>query len=238
MANYSMSNLFGLSRFKHKAAHKDTTTAADFSHLSARADDSGHYTTEPAQEPATDLITEQDEQPAAPKKHSRGHNVAVSKEAENSPVLAVKLLRETDLSSKKIKAKLRNEPEALSKFTSKYMEEHDPSWEFLDDEDKALKAMTFAVNNGDANGYNQARHHAVNALKKMKEPMTKDEVQALMEKTRQMMNESNPNTADNEQARKQADQEYQEAIAKAAEKLRAAYSRTGIRQTDYGNYWG
>ncbi|MDC9596192.1 hypothetical protein [Xenorhabdus anantnagensis] len=235
MANYSMSNLLGLGRFKRKADHKDTT-ATGFSHLSARADDSGHYTTEPVQELATDLITEQDEQPTAPKKHSRGHNVAVSKEAENSPVLAVKLLRETDLSSKKIKAKLQSEPEALSKFTSKYMEEHDPSWEFLDDEEKAVKAMTFAVNNGDANGYNQARHHAVNALKKMEEPMTKDEVQDLVERTRQMMNESNPDTTDNVEARKQADKDYQEAIAKAAEKLSAAYAKTGIKQTDYSNY--
>ncbi|MGJ0626908.1 hypothetical protein [Xenorhabdus bovienii] len=235
MATYSMSNLFGLSRFKHKGAHKDTTTAADFSHLSARADDSGHYTTEPAQEPATDLITEQDEQPAAPKKHSRGHNVAVSEEAQNSPVLAVKLLRETDLSSKKIKVKLQNEPEALSKFTSKYMEEHDPSWEFLDDEEKAFKAMTFAVNNGDANGYNQARHHAVNALKKMEEPKTEAEIQAMIEKTRQAMNESDPNTPDNITARKKADKEYQDVVAKAGEKLKATYAKTGITQQNYNN---
>ncbi|CDH06950.1 hypothetical protein XBO1_250005 [Xenorhabdus bovienii str. oregonense] len=236
MATYSMSNLFGLSRFKHKADHKDTTTAADFSHLSARANDSGHYTTEPAQELATDLITEQDEQPAAPKKHSRGHNVAVSEEAQNSPVLAVKLLRETDLSSKKIKARLQNEPEALSKFTSKYMEERDPSWEFLDDEEKALKAMTFSINNNDTNGYHEARHHAVNALKKMEEPKTEAEIQALMERTRQMMNESNPDTVDNVETRKQADKDYQVAIAKAAEKLSAAYAKTGIKQTDYSHY--
>ncbi|KER03317.1 hypothetical protein LGZ99_06060 [Photorhabdus temperata] len=207
MATYSMSDLLGLSRLKRKLSRKSPTKTAtaktNFDHLSARADDdSGHYTTEPAQELATDLITEQDNQPEPIKKHSRGHNVAVSEEAEKSPVLAVKLLRETDLSSKKIKAKLQNEPEALSKFTSKYMEEHDPSWEFLDDEDKAFKAMTFAVNNGDANGYNQARHHAVNALKKMEEPMTKDEVQDLVERNRQMMNESNPDTADNVEARK------------------------------------
>ncbi|MCC8368266.1 hypothetical protein J8V57_18865 [Xenorhabdus sp. PB61.4] len=238
MANYKMSEILGLDRFKRKAARKQNKDPQyNFSQLSARADDdSGHYTTEPAQELATDLITEQDNQPEPIKKHSRGHNVAVSEEAKNSPVLAVKLLRETDLHSNKIKAKLRSEPEALSKFTSKYMEEHDPSWEFLDDEEKAFKAMTFSVNNGDANGYNQAKHHAVNALKKMEEPMTEDEIQSLIERTRQMMNESNPNTTDNEQARKQADQEYQEAIAKAAEKLRATYAKTGIRQADYGNY--
>ncbi|MDE9495515.1 hypothetical protein KKJ09_18470 [Xenorhabdus bovienii] len=235
MATYSMSNLFGLSRFKHKADHKDTTTAADFSHLSARADDSGHYTTEPAQELATDLITEQDEQPTAPKKHSRGHNVAVSKEAENSPVLAAKLLRDTDLSSKKIKAKLQNEPEALSKFTGKYMEEHDPSWEFLDDEEKALKAMTFAVNNNDANGYREAKDHAIKALKKMVEPMTEAEIQALIAHTRQTMNESNPNTPDNITARKKADEEYQDVVAKAGEKLKATYAKTGITQPDYSN---
>ncbi|CBJ83484.1 hypothetical protein XBJ2_2380002 [Xenorhabdus bovienii str. Jollieti] len=51
--------------------------------------------------------------------------------------------------------------------------------------------MTFAVNNNDANGYREAKDHAIKALKKMVEPMTEAEIQALIERTRQTMNESN-----------------------------------------------
>ncbi|MDE9453795.1 hypothetical protein [Xenorhabdus bovienii] len=81
----------------------------------------------------------------------------------------------------------------------------------------------------------EARHHAVKALKKMEEPKTEAEIQALIERTRQTMNESNPNTPDNITARKKADEEYQNVVAKAAEKLSAAYTKMGITQPDYSN---
>ncbi|CDH19361.1 hypothetical protein XBKQ1_2100027 [Xenorhabdus bovienii str. kraussei Quebec] len=45
----------------------------------------------------------------------------------------------------------------------------------------------------------------------MEEPKTEAE-----ERTRQTMNESNPNTPDNITARKKADEEYQNVVAKAA----------------------
>ncbi|CDH24931.1 conserved hypothetical protein [Xenorhabdus bovienii str. kraussei Becker Underwood] len=41
----------------------------------------------------------------------------------------------------------------------------------------------------------EARHHAVKALKKMEEPKTETEIQALIERTWQTMNESNTENA-------------------------------------------
>jgi pantothenate synthetase len=105
----------------------------------------------------------------------------------------------------------------------------------LNEEEQALKALTISSYSGDANGYLSAKQQAIKALKKMEEPMTKAEIQDLIESTRQMMNKSEPNTVDNVEARQKADQEYQEAIAKAAEKLNAAYAKTGINPVNYGN---
>ncbi|MBT0412003.1 hypothetical protein [Morganella morganii] len=199
--------------------------AQSFGHLTAGAESD---TTDNQQDQnAADLMVS-DDQPEAPKKHSRAHNVAVSEEAAESPALAVHLLRETDLSSKKIRARLRDEPEYLSKFTVKYMEENDPTWEFLDDEERVIKALQVSSQHGDINGYMTARQQAVQALKKMEEPMTEDEMQKMIERTRQAMNKANPDTPDNTEARQKADEEYQRDMAKAAEKLRATYKETGV----------
>ena len=108
------------------------------------------------------------------------------------------------------------------------MEENDPTWEFLDDEERVIKALQVSSQHGDINGYMTARQQAVQALKKMEEPMTEDEVQKMIERTRQAMNASNPDTPDNTEARQKADEEYQRDMAKAAEKLRATYKETGV----------
>lgn len=62
---------------------------------------------------------------------------------KNNPVLAVRLLKETELSSKKIKLQLASSPMALSVFTQKFMEENDPTREFQDDEESSLGANVF-----------------------------------------------------------------------------------------------
>ncbi|HFU0690331.1 TPA: hypothetical protein ACGRG7_001927 [Morganella morganii] len=108
------------------------------------------------------------------------------------------------------------------------MEENDPTWEFLDDEERAVKALQVSSQRGDINGYMTARHQAVQALKKMEEPMTDDEVQKMIERTRLAMNKVNPNSTDNTEARQKADEEYQRDMAKAAEKLRSSYKETGV----------
>lgn len=222
MGMFTLSHLVG-SRKKMKK--QKNAAAQSFGHLTAGAESD---TTDNQQDQnAADLMVS-DDQPEAPKKHSRAHNVAVSEEAAESPALAVHLLRETDLSSKKIRARLRDEPEYLSKFTVKYMEENDPTWEFLDDEERVIKALQVSSQHGDINGYMTARQQAVQALKKMEEPMTEDEVQKMIERTRQAMNKANPDTPDNTEARQKADEEYQRDMAKAAEKLRATYKETGV----------
>lgn len=222
MAKLTISQILGLGRKTSKSSHQPIN---DFQHLAVNADNDTSNDTQ--QEQAMTLIESSDEKPVAPKKHSRGHNVAVSEEAKNSPVLAVKLLRETDLSSKKIRARLSEEPEALSKYTIKYMEENDPTWEFLDDEERILKASMVSNQQRDVNGYSKALNQATKALKKMEEPMTEDEVLKLIKDSRQMMNEINPNTVDNTAARKKADEEFEKSMTQAAAKRQKAYEKLG-----------
>ncbi|WP_413493055.1 hypothetical protein [Morganella psychrotolerans] len=217
--------MFSLSALRGGQQKAKKATAGDFAHLTVKAESD---TTDNQQEQNAAVLMVSDDQPEAPKKHSRAHNVAVSEEAAESPALAVHLLRETDLSSKKIRARLRDEPEYLSKFTVKYMEDNDPTWEFLDDEERVRKAFQVSSQNGDINGYMTARHQAVQALKKMEEPLTQEELKTLIARTADMMNAANPNTTDNAEARQKADEEYQRDMAKAAEKLRATYKETGV----------
>ncbi|MBA5601718.1 hypothetical protein H1224_11730 [Pectobacterium aroidearum] len=164
---------------------------------------------------------------ARPSQHSREHNVAISNEAKENPILAIRLLKETDMSSKKIKAKLVSSPQGLSVFTQKFMEENDPTWEFQDDEEKARTALTYSVQNGDKNGFSSARNAATKALKKMEEPLTDDEVQALAERSTQMINDSDPNSIDNLNARRKADEEYKETLAQAAARRNQQFRATG-----------
>ncbi|WP_049615474.1 hypothetical protein, partial [Yersinia pekkanenii] len=162
---------------------------------------------------------------AKPSQHSRSHNVAISDEAKASPVLAFRLLKDTDLSSSKIKKRLVEDAEALSVFTQKFMEQRDPTWELQDDGEKAMTALTYSAGNGDTNGYFAARQKATKALAKMVEPMTEDETQAMIERNRQRMNAADPNTPDNVEARKQAEevfnQEMAHATARRNDRLRA-----------------
>lgn len=160
--------------------------------------------------------------------HSREHNVAVSAEAKDSPVLAVQLLRTTNLKSREIKKRLASEPEGLSAFTVKFMEENTPGWEFQDAKEKVFSAQMHSTKNGDRNGYFQSVDRAVQTLKNMEEPLTKDEIAAVAEKTRRIMNISNPNTPDNVAARQQAEEQYREQMAQAIITRNNQLRATGI----------
>ncbi|WP_411703526.1 hypothetical protein [Edaphovirga cremea] len=164
---------------------------------------------------------------ARPGQHSRGHNVAVSDEGKANPILAVSLLKETDLKSSQIKARCASEPQALSKFTQNFMEEHDPGWEFQDGEEQALTAQTYSINNRDENGFHAARDRAIKALKKMEEPLTEDEIKDLTARTIEMKNASEPNTPDNVEARKKADEEYKQEVALATARRNDRYRASG-----------
>lgn len=155
-------------------------------------------------------------------------DVAVSTEAKDNPVLAVRLLKETELSSKKIKLKLASSPAALSVFTMKFMEENDPTWEFQDDEEKARTALMFSTQNRDANGYIAAKTSALKTLKKMEEPLTEDEVKALASMASKMQNDYDPMSPENVRARRKADEEYQEEVAQAAARRNDRIRASGV----------
>lgn len=200
----------------------------DFSHLfgGRAAADAGYQEQDRSQR--LDKAAPEEVKTFIPSQHSREHNVAVSEEAKQSPVLAVQLLRTTNLKSREIKKRLSSEPEGLSAFTIKFMEENTPGWEFQDAEEKVFSAKMQSTKNGDRNGYSQSVNRAVQALKNMEEPMTDDEVAAVAEKTRRIMNMVNPNTPDNVAARKQADDEFQEQMAQAIITRNNQLRATGI----------
>jgi len=241
MATFSLAALLGLkpaaksTKQPHTLAaaknhKKDNKTMFDFNHLKP-----GASARPRADEQYQDQSTQQrlDGDNASntvyrPSQHIRAHNVAVSDEAKANPVLAIRLLKDTDLSSKKIKAQLANAPEALSKFTQSHMEENDPGWEFQDEEEQAFTASSYSLNNSDKNGYRAARDRATKSLAKMVEPMTEDETQAMIARTTQMLNASDPDTPDNVDARRQADEEYKEAVAQAAAQRNAKFRATGV----------
>ncbi|HEY0209500.1 hypothetical protein [Acerihabitans sp.] len=238
MAAFSLATLLGIRPSKpsyesarshtDKPHEKDKKTMLNFDHLKPGAN-IRPGADEQYQNQNTQQRLDQDvsRETAAPTKHSRAHNVAVSDEAKENPVLAIRLLKTTDFSSKKIKAQLVDAPQALSKFTQGYMEENDPTWEFQDDEEQALTASMYSAQNGDKNGYHAARVQASKSLEKMVEPMTVDEVQALIARTSQMLNDANPETPDNIAARRQADAEYNDTVAKAAAQRNAKFRATG-----------
>lgn len=224
--NPDIAHLLGLSR-KTVATKQPTTKKAgslmkNFSHLwGGRADASADIVdTDKQQSKAVSI--------AKPSQHSRSHNVAISDEAKASPILAIRLLKDTDLSSSKIKKRLAEDPEALSVFTQNFMEQGDPTWEFQDDEEKVLTALTYSSVNGDANGYLAARQSAIKALDKMVEPMTEDENQALIERTTQIRNAADPNTPDNTEARKKAEEEFNQEVARAAARRNTQLRATGV----------
>lgn len=226
MINPNIAHLLGISR-KTTATKQPTTKKAgslmkNFSHLwGSRADASADIVdTDKQQSKAVSI--------AKPSQHSRSHNVAISDEAKASPVLALRLLKDTDLSSSKIKKRLAEDPEALTVFTQNFMEQRDPTWELQGDEEKAMAALTYSSGNGDTNGYFAARQKATKALAKMVEPLTEDETQAMIERNRQRMNAADPNTPDNVEARKQAEEEFNQEMAHATARRNDRLRATGV----------
>lgn len=209
--------------FKHLFGGNSKVSAGTgpFSHLFSASDDAPVLVDTNKQKDRTIII-------AKPSQHSREHNVAVSDEAKANPILAMRLLTDTDLSSKKIIIQLADAPQALSKFTQNFMETRDPTWEFQDEEDQALTALTYSSQHNDANGYTAGWNRAFRALEKLKEPLTDEEHQSFLDAMNQMANEDNPNTPDNVEARRQADEEYKQEVANAAARRNQRMRATGV----------
>ncbi|MBL5827652.1 hypothetical protein [Serratia fonticola] len=111
--------------------------------------------------------------------HSVAHRIAVSQEANNNPVLALKLIQRGEESEDAISL-LADSHRELSQFTQRRMEKVCPGWECLDDEDKNLEAFNYSVWNNDVNGYWAGIRAAITALEKYVEQPTLEDINRLM----------------------------------------------------------
>ncbi len=162
-----------------------------------------------------------------PKKHTREHNVSVSEEAKNNPVLALRLLRTTDLKSSAIIKKLREEPEAITAFTERHMTENSPEWEFVSDEDKARQAMIHSMGNDDSNGYSSGKTAALKVLDGMRDNyMTQKEFDRIQEDYRAAAI-ANPLSLAHKKEAEKADDEYLKTVARAHVKKHQALKDIG-----------
>ncbi|EFC9846671.1 hypothetical protein CRG80_005100, partial [Escherichia coli] len=157
---------------------KENNVKMSFLHLNkgrnVGADNSGDTVNQPdvpdiSEVKGAESLFRSNEPEPLPKKHTREHNVSVSEEAKSNPVLALRLLRTTDLKSSVIIKKLREEPEAITAFTERHMTENSPEWEFVSDEDKARQAMIYSMVNDDSNGYSSGKTAALKVLDGMRD---------------------------------------------------------------------
>lgn len=232
MAKYSLRELLGLtgsnkttsgkSRDKRKTASSGDREGRgmDFSHLNKStgayaASDELPEQSESDGGMAPDIAGITDKGNRVREKHTRGHNVAVSDEAKKNPVLAVKLLRSTKLSSSEIIRRLKEEPEAITAFTEKFMSENVPEWEFVSEEDKGKQAMAWSVRNDDKNGYNAGRNAARRVLDGMRDPyLTTKEIERSMEDYRKT-SITNPGTSAHKMRLEKINDEYLRKKARA-----------------------
>jgi hypothetical protein len=162
-----------------------------------------------------------------PKKHTREHNVSVSEEAKSNPVLALRLLRTTDLKSSAIIKKLRDEPEAITAFTERYMTENSPEWEFVSDEDKARQAMIYSMGNDDSNGYSSGKTAARKVLDGMRDNyMTQKEFDRVQEDYRAAAL-ADPTLLMHKKEAERVNDEYLKAVARAHVKKHQALKDIG-----------
>ena len=241
MAKYSLRELLGLnSRNKTtsgKKRDKRKTASSgghgmDFSHLNQAtgayiASDELPKKRENDDSVAPGIAGFTDKDSKVREKHTRGHNVAVSDEAKKNPVLAVKLLRNTKLSSSEIIRKLKEEPEAITAFTEKFMSENVPEWEFVSEEDKGKQAMAWSVRNDDKNGYNAGRNAARKVLDGMHDPyLTTKEIERAREEYRKT-SITNPNTTAHKMRVEQLNDEYLRKNARACVEKNIALKNIG-----------
>ncbi|EJA1204218.1 hypothetical protein LZD21_000418 [Escherichia coli] len=174
-----------------------------------------------------DTLSGKPEPEPLPKKHTREHNVSVSEESKSNPVLALRLLRTTDLKSSAIIKRLRNEPEAVTAFTERYMTENSPEWEFVSDEDKARQAMIYSMGNDDSNGYSSGKTAALKVLDGMRDNyITQEEFDRIQEDYRTVAM-ADPSSLMHKKEAERANDEYMKAVARAHVKKHLALKNIG-----------
>lgn len=145
------------------------------------------------------------------KQHSEAHWIAISQEAKNNPIYALKLIQR-NVSHGSAIARLTGSFRQLSQYTIRKMEDTFAGWELLDDEDKNLAAFNNSLFSNDSNGYRASLRAANLKLEKYIEPMTEQELQASIKRTSDDMKRNNPHSAENiAERRRQAEEDKRKA---------------------------
>ncbi|WP_134706261.1 hypothetical protein [Rahnella sp. CJA17(1/100)] len=113
----------------------------------------------------------QGDEPEKLSAHSNAHQIAVSLQARNNPILALKLIERGEPANLAIEI-LTDSDRHLSSFTKRKMKAVCSGWECLDTEDRNLEAFTYSTHYQDSNGYHAGFKAALRALDKHVEPLT------------------------------------------------------------------
>lgn len=157
---------------------------SDFSHLNFQASApqaGGRVRLSPEQRrmlsiPSTAArVDEQDKQPV----HSNAHRIAVSWQARNNPILALKLIDRGEPFERAIDT-LEVSYRHLSEFTKRKMKTVCSGWECMDTEDRNQEAFTHSTTHQDRNGYRAGFDAALKALEKHIEPLMPEDIRTYM----------------------------------------------------------
>ncbi|HDL7927072.1 TPA: hypothetical protein PXP82_001982 [Yersinia enterocolitica] len=126
----------------------------------------------------------QDEQESASvvvTRHTNAHWIASSREAQNNPILALKLIKRRTPHEDAI-GTLQVSARHLSNFTKRKMIAVCAGWECLDTEGRNMEAFTYSMIHSDENGYHAGFFAAQRVLEKHVEPWTEEDIRSLSER--------------------------------------------------------
>lgn len=112
-------------------------------------------------------------------KHSNAHRIAVSWQAKNNPILALKLIdrgEPFELAIDTLEVSYRH----LSEFTKRKMKTVCSGWECMDTEDRNQEAFTYSTAHQDSNGYRAGFDAALKALEKHIELLMPEDIRTYM----------------------------------------------------------
>lgn len=153
--------------------------------------------------------------------HSEAHWIAISQEAKNNPIYALKLIQR-NVSHESAIARLTESYRHLSQYTKRKMEATLAGWELLDDEDKNLAAFHNSLFSDDGNGYRASLRAASLKLEKYIEPMTEQEIQALLMR---IAERNNVHSAEKIAERRRQDEEDKRKADEIGKQQRKEYRR-------------
>ncbi|WFQ79518.1 hypothetical protein PXH59_18485 [Xenorhabdus sp. SF857] len=191
-----------------------------FSHLRPDANRARGYTGRYVSWRSLDVPEPQEEH--ATDTHSNAHWIASSQEAKNNPVYALHLI-DNHTSHESAIEMLSESYRHLSQYTTRKMEAACSGWELLDDKDKNQEAFNYSMRTDDANGYRASLRAAGEKLEQYIEPMTGDEIQALIQRTSDFMHRNNPHSAESIAGRQRQEKEEERKAYEEQERQGQAY---------------